>query len=785
MEADRDNDLATVWAALVKHLEDPMDRLAPARMAACLLLASEEASGDAADDLWAEHGERLLQAAEPTPDRTWVARRIAQVHPDPSIRARARLAVADASQEHDRAAELLEGLDDLDSVEEPAQTAARLQNVSARLEHANPLLATAIAQQHEAAEEFDAAGQAFERAAEEAAIPEHRLPLLYAAGRNHEHAGNAAKARTAYLAASHIDVTHHDVFERLRDMLEAEGDTEELSGLADRRLAAGGDVTVMRSLRRTQASLKATLGDRAGARDALRAALQLDPQDVDALRRLAELSLTDQDWRGAAEALIRFARLQQDRDDLRWVFFTLGDIYQRHMPDARRAEAALRRVLKLVPEDLEAMDRLASLYESEELYDRAATVVQQLVETEIDPDARLDHRIRLARAIENAADPRAAERVLEESRRESPTHLGVLRAMSELYERQNASAAQSMHLGRAIGDFRRALERDMANSFAWEGLAQLLEWRGQPDAGRAIASAAVAIGLGDGPLVQRVDSAGAIPGAGAAAGSAELHEVVAPAALSAATFEVFRLGQEVFDKVLPFDPRAWKTEKVGRDHPLRAEAQRVAQWFGHSDVQILLTDAAPRICVPVGSAPLTLVVGRALSTATDAHERAFLFARATKVASVNLSVAMRSHPGQLALCFAGLAKTYDPMYQRADMEPRAIDEWARKVGRAIPRRVRDDLGPVAIEVVASPHFDATHLGLAGAELGDRVALLALGSTPAATSALLALADRRPPDGSSPHERAAALREVPEAWDLLRFAASDAYFEARQRAGVGD
>ncbi len=782
MDGGRDTELRGIWESMVAHMPDAMDRLGPARLAAHLRLGEPQAPGDAADPLWTEHGERLLEASEPTADRIWIARRVAVTHPDPGVRGRAWLAEADSLADDERAAVILTGLADIAAVEGALERGERVEAVAARLtEH--PLLPEAAAAQHVEAQNHPAAADAYRRAAAQTALPARRMPLLYLAGRSYEEAEQRAEAKAAYLEASRIDVTYHDLFERVRDMLEQDGDTADLADLADRRLAAGGDATVMRSLRRTQAALKATMGDRAGARDALRAALELDPQDVDALRRLAELSLQDEDWRGAAEALIRFARLRQDRDDLRWVFFTLGDIYQRHMPDTRRSEAAYRRCLKLIPDDLEAMDRLAQVYESEGAYDKAAKVVGALSRAEIDPDLKQQHLLRLARMHEQAGDLRTAERVLDEARKQNPTDLIILRAMAELYQRQNAAGAQSMHLNRAIGDFHRSLEKDLTDPFAWEGLAEMHEWRGERDAGRAVASAAAAVGIQDDVILARLDASGAAPGVGAAAADPKLHEYLAPRMLSAATFELFRLGGEIFDKVLPFDSRAWKTEKVGRDHPLRVEALRVAQWFGYGDVTVLITDVAPRICVPVSGDPLTFVVGRALSTSTDAHERAFLFARATKVAISQLSVAMRTHPGQLALCFAGLAKTYDPMYSRPDVDRRELEDWARRVGKAIPRKVRDNLGPVAIEVVASASFDASSLGLAAAELGDRAALLAVGAVPAATRALLALADLRPDESASPKDRVAAMRQVPEAWDLLRFAISDAYFEARRRAGA--
>ena len=71
----------------------------------------------------------------------------------------------------------------------------------------------------------------------------------------------------------------------------------------------------------------------------LRAALSLEPDRVEALRTLADLCFQDEDWRGATEALIRIARLTKDRNELRDVFYKLGDIYDEHLPDPKRADA--------------------------------------------------------------------------------------------------------------------------------------------------------------------------------------------------------------------------------------------------------------------------------------------------------------------------------------------------------------------------------------------------------------------------------------------------------------
>ena len=80
-------------------------------------------------------------------------------------------------------------------------------------------------------------------------------------------------------------------------------------------------------------------------------------------------------------------------------------------------------------------------------------------------------------------------------------------------------------------------------------------------------------------------------------------------------------------------------------------------------------------------------------------------------------------------------------------------------------------------------FDPTRLGLLACELGDRVALLATGLLPSATSALLRLAGIDGLEQMPARARVDAIKRVHEAADLFMFAISDLHFEARRRAGA--
>lgn len=750
------------------------------RAASELLLGDPAALGDAADEVLAQAAPRVFSAPEPDEDHRWIARHILAGEASAAIRADAIRCAADRRSASERGPMLLT---ELDALVETSSAADVADELAPSEEGGHVILSEVRAELLEKANDRTAAGEAFRRAASLARDSRHRLHLHVSAARNLSAAGDGDGAILALEAAAEIDVTYSNVFDQLRAHYQTNNENRKLAALAERRVSAGADEETLLSLHETQARLKTTLGDRAGAKEALLAALAIDPKHADALEKLALLCLEDEDWTGAAEALVRFAHLRQTRDHLRWVFFELGTIYDLHLPDAKRAEAAYRRVLKIEPDDLQALERLSSFYFKNKMWSQAVIATRELHAREIDPDEKTGHIIRLSRAYEEDGKLRPAEQTLDEERKLRPGDLGILRALADLYERQNAQSALSMHLNRASGDFRRQIEETPTAPDAWTGLAEVLAWRGADDAGRVVASTAVATGISEITLTNRLDASGGVPGGGAAATDLELHELLAPAILTPATFEVFRQVGPTLDKLLPFDARAWRTERVERkDDPILLEAGRIARWFGQAEVQVLISDAAPKVCVPVSSDPLTIVVGREVAVHASAEERAFLFARAAKVSAVELGVAMRSPPRQLGLQLAALVHLYDPNHQPADFEAKELEQAVKRMSRALPRRVRDMLGPAAVEMGGTQGFDAARIGLAAAQLGDRAGLLAIGNVPKAVLALLRLAGISGA-GQSADERVESLRGVPEALDLVRFASSDAHFEARRRIGA--
>jgi tetratricopeptide (TPR) repeat protein len=781
LEQDRRDDLAAIEERLVSHLAAPEDVAVHLRFAARLRLSATDALGDAADGLILANVSRARRDG-------WLARRVSAAARAAGARELAAEMEADVASRMptaiERASIAMRAAEIRALAEGGSAAAAEILASAVEAAPEHPIAAEALARLREAANDARGAAEALSIAARAARVGSRAASLWYRAGVLWQDTiGDEDRALEALTEASKIDVGYLDVFDRLRNVLEVREDAAALSALAARRLTAGGDPATLAELHSLQAKLKEKLGDKEGAKDSLRSVLALSPEKYDTLKRLAELSIEGQDYRTAVDPLIRIARTRKDPEELRWVFFTLGDIYDRHIPDPKRAETAFRRVLKDVPDDVECMERLAAIHRREKQHQAAAEQLEQLARIDPDPDRQRQHRLALAEVLEEMGDARQAEQVLDAARKSAPTDLAIIKALVEFHTRHRQQSALAMHLNRAVAEFRQAIVADLSDPSAWLGLIEVLRWRGRQDGARAIASAASALGITDPDVARLLDAGGGAPAAGAAAADGSLVELLAPPSLPAPARTVLHLVGTTLEKVIPFDPRAYRAEKLGpRDGSFRATAVEVARWFGIEDVEVWVTPSVPRVCVPVSSAaPVALLVGRDL-LASDERERIFMIARALKIAREGLTIAVRTQPQELVLAMAGLVFGFDPNYKAPGLDPAQVQDWSRRIARQLPRRAADDLGPVVFEMSHSQDYDPARMPMAASELGDRVALIACGSAPAAFSALLKLSGE-PGLGEGSRARLEQVRRHPEILSLATFAISDAHFEARHRAGA--
>ncbi len=589
------------------------------------------------------------------------------------------------------------------------------------------------------------------------------------------------RAIDAWVAATETDIKYQDVYRRLAALYRRRYDHDALAALTEARIEAGADTPTLVGLLLDKARQRRERGDAAGVIRALDECLELDPHHFAALKELVDARGATEDWQGAAEALIRIARLDRSTDEKVWAFSKLAEVYDAYLDDLPRAEAALRQVLKHSPNHLETLDHLASSLSRQGKSREAAEVLRQLVPRAVDAAQARDFRIRLAGAAESAGERRAAEAMLESLRAELPTEPDVLLAVADFHHRQGDAPAEAMHLNRAVVDLRAAIDEAPGSEGLWTTLVRVLGRRHGRGPASCAASAAIALGHSPSLFEGEVTELGEALGEPAIPLSPSVDDVVAPREISRTVRRLFALCEHAFDKALPFDAAAWGLRRPSGAHrTLVEEAGAIAEMLGLSEPRLKVTTVAPAACMPITGEPPTIVVGARLHEMTTPRERAFLFARALKVASSHLAPALRGRPEDLDAALLALMQGHETG-RLEHAETRRLDDLRKRLLKSVPRKSRDEVESLVLELRGDPTFSTRAVPLAISVLGDRVALTLTGDVPSATSALLKVAGRAVDARDA--GRLGAIRETPEAWAIVRFASSDAHFEARTQAGV--
>jgi hypothetical protein len=128
----------------------------------------------------------------------------------------------------------------------------------------------------------------------------------------------------------------------------------------------------------------------------------------------------------------------------------------------------------------------------------------------------------------------------------------------------------------------------------------------------------------------------------------------------------------------------------------------------------------------------------------------------------------------------GLVRHIDAAYEPKGMDVAVLDEWARRISKAVPRKLREELAPNVLEMAGDSHADPARLGQVCERFGARAALVATGDFRAAIAALLRESNLTLPVGDA-RQAQQSLARHPVASDLLIFALSDACFSAREIA----
>jgi predicted Zn-dependent protease len=636
---------------------------------------------------------------------------------------------------------------------------------------------TLLAEVRRRAGDTQGAAEAFEALARSSLVPDHQWTAWYEAARIWlDEIKDEGRALAALEAAATIDPGHQDVFDRLSSLYASRQMHAELAGLLERRIGTitDPDERLALDVRRGKVLLEAA--DMEGARRAFEAALAERPEDSGALSAFADVCAAQHDWPAAEQALVRLARLLPTPEEQRNVYARLGDLYSLHLLNLSRAEVALKEVLKRTPDDIESIAKLIDVYKRQNDPARAIELQQDLVHRAQSPVEKRQRVLELSAIHEYIAhDNRRAEQALEAARREFPQDVGVLRVLAEFYMRHHQAPAVNILLDRAGGDARRALAAGRIAPALFEVLATVFDLRDKEDAARVTRGMLAAI---EGRPAE-------MSGAGPRAFDPRLDDSLAPGGLTPSLRTLLAKTGDALDHFLPVDLRALKATPLAVDSPLARLASSVGQTTGLGPVQVLVSPNVGSACIPVGSSPATIVVGEGL--VDQERAAAFLAVRALKLVHARASVLARATPADLAIMLPAWLKCFNPTWQPPGADSSQINATlhaaSARIQAALPRNLDPDIAIIALEAAGTIGAHAEALGARAIAWANRVALLSLGDPNAALDAIAAANGEVAGAPRDATERSTWISRTPEACDLIAFAVTDAFAEARARLGL--
>ena len=640
------------------------------------------------------------------------------------------------------------------------------------------------------AEDWETAAAAAEAKGRACHVKQHRAEAFLVAGELvRGHLYDTARAIANYQAAMEANPGSRICYEQLRELLQGSEQWPELAALMATRTRYERSAPALVELHRSLARVaREHTGDRELAKRHLRLLLRLEPNDLAAFGVLSEMYFEDQQWQEAAHALLYMVRLEQEPVRLRDLFLRLGLIYGEKTPDLKKAIASYSRAVKLDKGNLEALSRLSDLFLEAGSHNQALQATSRLYEMDPDTQRKVGHLLRIARIHEEGfKDVHKASQAFRQASEMAPDDL---RAMEELYgffSRQRDQRSLMVHLDRSITAMRHKLQHDPFDPFPYTALFKIFNWRQTADeclcAGNTLAALGQASAEVQGFLHSQQSHAGSV--AGAALADPQQDRVLFQRDIPGGFRQVFQLLSDSFSRIFRGDIRTWNVKRGDRltrgDHPIVRAAAIMTQEMGIPSVEIYQTSARPVALAVENTDPPAIILGQQLVEGATEAEALFLVGRSLWIIRKAMILPTMRSPEELELLVAGVVRQYAPEFQPPNADGNRLAEFTRQVSKAIPRKLRQELMPFALEC-SGQSVDLRSLGAAVIHSANRAGLLACGSILAAVSCLGKTRGQVVP-ARGQGDLAAVLRGNVEVEELLRFSVSDAYFAARRAMGI--
>ncbi len=272
--------------------------------------------------------------------------------------------------------------------------------------------------------------------AEDLPIPTRKQRLREAANLFETRVSDIDAALDAHRKLTALEPDNEDVVRGLRRLLERSQRWDELARvLEDDARTQRDPAAKVTTLRRLCELQRRELGDRNAAVQVLREIVELDPED-----RAARLSLT--------EELIALERFDEAGQSLKQridqtaseperlpLLRQLAGLLENKIGDRESAFQAYERILEIIPDDTQALDRMEEIDEVSGAHERLIATLSRRAQ-HASPAQAADLHVRMATVAEaDLLDQDRAAELLRKALALAPANLQILMALSNLYER--------------------------------------------------------------------------------------------------------------------------------------------------------------------------------------------------------------------------------------------------------------------------------------------------------------------------------------------------------------
>lgn len=283
----------------------------------------------------------------------------------------------------------------------------------------------------------DSLAHVLSREAEIVSDPEHRKRILADLGRVRVELEQFEKASEAFRAALEIDESDPDVLNAFVEVLEFTENYEELVVVMGRLVSFEHDPQAQfRLYVRMGRYSRVLLKDDERAIEAYRAALQIDPDDDEVLKALAELFREAEDWSRLRKVVDRRIHVIDDPDTQVTLYLELAKISRTHFNEIERAIEEYNAALRLAPAYTPTMEALGEIYRAEERWAELLQMYEQVhaATPASDTERVIELQVEMADiSAKYLGDEHTAIGYLNTILEMEPDHLRALDVLADLY----------------------------------------------------------------------------------------------------------------------------------------------------------------------------------------------------------------------------------------------------------------------------------------------------------------------------------------------------------------